>query len=79
MRVATERRDSMVRLAKRKLLASFSLVFFNLGLSLIYLLSNASLERTNHVRQALGDKQNEIGNFFEIKNAIYIYYVIVWF
>ncbi len=51
---------------------------FNLAFSPIYSLSNALLERTNNASLALGDKQDETGSFYEIKNAIYVY-VIVWF
>ncbi len=54
-------------------------IFFNLVLSPICFLSNASLKHTNQVNQALRDKQDEIGDFYDIKNAIYVYvYVIVW-
>ena len=58
--------QKLAQLTKRKLSAGF-------GLPPIYLLSNASLERTNHVNHALGDKQDEMGDFYEIKNAIYVY------
>ena len=53
-------------------------ISFNLFLSPICFLSNASLKHTNQVNRALRDKQDEIDNFYEIKNAIYVY-VIVWF
>ena len=74
-RGATQRREARLNGATRKkwrdsqrgnfqqVLVWFS---FNFALSPIYSLSNALLERTNHVSHALGDKQDETGNFYEI-------------
>ena len=68
-RSATQWRDSqkIARLANRKLSAGFGLYIH---------ISNASLERMN--TSVTLWETSKMGNFYEIKNAIYVY-VILWF